>query len=92
MKKYKNTWKIVFLNNLELSLSAREKSFSSFKSRLFPIKNLDIVWTREPTPGKATKPEAEPTPKLATPIKPEIYMKIATRIYDWNYRWRKKQI
>ena len=53
-----------FLNNLELLFSAREKVVISFKSRLFPITNLDKIPTREPTEPK-TEPEVatEPTPK-----------------------------
>ena len=32
-----------FLNNLGLLFSAREKVLDSFKSRLFPIKNVDEI-------------------------------------------------
>ena len=46
-----------FLNNLGLLFSAREKVLNSFKSRLFPIKNLDKIPTHEPTPEPATEPE-----------------------------------
>ena len=48
-----------FLKNLELLFRTREKVLNSFKSRLFPIKNLDKTPTREP----ATEPEvaSEPT-------------------------------
>ena len=48
-----------FLNNLGLSFSAREKVLTSFKSRLFPIKNIDKNQTREPTPEPPVKPAAE---------------------------------
>ena len=42
--------------------SAREEVLNKFKTRLFAIKNLDKIWTREPT--------REPTPELVTePIK-----------------------
>ena len=37
---YKNIWKNVFLNNLGLFCGRTEKVLNSFKSRLFPIKNL----------------------------------------------------
>ena len=38
-----------FTNNLGLLFSAKEKVLNIFKSRLFPIKNLDQISTREPT-------------------------------------------
>ena len=41
-----------------LLFSAREKVLNSFKSRLFPIKNLDTILTHEPT----AEPAAEKTP------------------------------
>ena len=47
-----------FLNNLGLLFSARQKVPNSFKSRLFPIKNLDKITTREP----AAETAAEKTP------------------------------
>ena len=52
--------KRVFLNNLGLLFSAREKALDNFKSRLSPIKNLYKIITREPT--------HEPTPELATEL------------------------
>ena len=39
-----------FLNNLGLLFSPRKKVFNSFKSRLFPIKDVDKILTYEPTP------------------------------------------
>ena len=39
-----------FLNKLGSLFGAREKGLNFFKSRLFPIKNLDKIPTREPTP------------------------------------------
>ena len=59
-----------FLNNLELLFSAREKVLNSFRSRLFPIKNLDKIPTQKP----ATEPEiaTEPTKaRKATEAKTE---------------------
>ena len=50
--------KTLFLNDLGLLFSAREKVLNSFKSRLFPIKNLDKIPTRE----SAAEPAAEKTP------------------------------
>ena len=50
------------MNNVELSFSATENVLNSFKSRLFPMKNLDKYPTREPTPDTA----AESTPKVKT--------------------------
>ena len=60
-----------FLNNLVLLFSAREKVLNNFKSRLFVIKNLDKIPTREPTPEKAAELAAEPTPKVATEPAPK---------------------
>ena len=55
---------------MALSFSAREKCFYSFKSRLFPIKNLDKIPTSQPTSEPAaepaTGPAAEPTKEVAT--------------------------
>ena len=47
-----------FLNNLGILCSAREKVLNSFRSRLFPIKNLDKIPTNEPAtePALVTKP------------------------------------
>ena len=42
-----------FLNNVWLLFNARKKILNSFKSRLFPINNLDKIPTRE----LATQPE-----------------------------------
>ena len=44
--------------------NAREKYFNNFKSRLFPIKNLDKIPTREPTPELATEPTTQKKSKL----------------------------
>ena len=49
--------KILFLSNLGLFFSAREKVLNSFKSRMFPIKKLDKILTHESTPESATEPE-----------------------------------
>ena len=59
--------KSIFLNNLGLLLSAREKVLNSFKSRLFPIKNLDKIPTREP----AAEPAAQPTKHKKSKLKVE---------------------
>ena len=42
---------------MRLLFHAREKVLNNFKSRLFPIKNLDKISIRESTP--------QPTPELA---------------------------
>ena len=39
-----------FLNNLGLLFSPRKNVFNSFKSRLFPIKNVDKILIYEPIP------------------------------------------
>ena len=65
LEKDRKQLKIIFWNNLELLISARENVLNTFKSRLFPIKNLDKIPTREPTsevarePTKATKAETK---------------------------------
>ena len=41
-----------FLNNLGLLLSARDKVLNSFKSRLFLLKKLDKIVTREQAKNK----------------------------------------
>ena len=68
--------KSIFLNNLGLSFSAREKFLNSFKSRLFPIKKLDKVPTCEPTPEAATEQEVAAEPTKAT--KPKTKRKISS--------------
>ena len=59
------------MNNVELSFSATENVLNSFKSRLFPMKNLDKYLTREPTPDTA----AEPIPKVKTEPTPTKHKK-----------------
>ena len=51
----KNNWIRVFLNNLVLLFILRRNAFNNFKSRLFPIKNLDNIPTCELTPEQATE-------------------------------------
>ena len=63
--------KMYFLNNFGLLFSARKKILDNFKSRLFPIKNLNKIPTREPTPEKAAELATEPTPKVATELTPK---------------------
>ena len=48
-----------FLYDVGLFLSEREEILNIFKSKLFPIKNLDNISTPEP----ALEPAPEPTPK-----------------------------
>ena len=40
----------------KLGIGAREKVVNNFRSRLFPIKNLDKISTHEPTPEIAPEP------------------------------------
>ena len=47
--------KTSFSNNLGLLFSAREKVLNSFKSRLFSIRNLDKIATREAAAEPATE-------------------------------------
>ena len=65
MKTYEKT---SFLNNLGLLFSARKKVFNIFKSILFPIKNIDNIPTREPTPEPIREPEIGKEPA----IEPEV--------------------
>ena len=67
--------KMYFLNNLGLLFSARKKILDNFKSRLFPIKNLNKIPTSEPTPEKAAELATEPTPKQATDATPTKHNK-----------------
>ena len=63
------------LKNLGLLFSGREKvlSFDSLNSRLFPIKNLDKISTRQSTPELAV----EQTPELAA--EPTLKHQLKTR-------------
>ena len=56
-----------FLNNLGLLFSAREKVPNSFKSRLFSIKNVDKITTREP--AAETAAEKIPTKNQKSKLK-----------------------
>ena len=67
----------VFLNNLGLLFSAREKVLNSLKSRLFPTENLDKTPTPKPTPEPATELEVEKQP--ATEPKEAIKLTKATK-------------
>ena len=58
--------KKVFLNNLGLLFSAREKVLNSFKTRLFSIKNLNKIPAREPTAEPAIEPVVPKEPEVAT--------------------------
>ena len=46
----------LFHKTLRLFFSARENILDNFKSRIFPIKNLDKTLTRKPTPELAIEP------------------------------------
>ena len=50
-----------FSSNLGLLFNAREKVINNFKSRLFPIRNLDKIPTREPTRELTPELSTEPT-------------------------------
>ena len=52
----KTVEKNVFLNNLGLFFSAREKILNNLKNKLFPIKNLEKTSTRELAPELAPGP------------------------------------
>ena len=69
MKKY-------FLNNLGLFFGAKERVLSNFKSRLFLIKNLDTIPTRETTTEPATEPEV--AIELTKPTKTNTKRKISS--------------
>ena len=62
----------------KLLFSAREKSLKDFKSRLFPIKNLDKIPTHQPTP----EPAAEPTTGVAA--EPTKYKKSKLKLEQEN--------
>ena len=69
--------------------TAREKVLNNFKSRYFPIKNLDKIPTREPTPELATERTKHKKSKLK--LKQEIMNEIIANKKDindeifWNY-------
>ena len=50
----------------------QEKKFKSFKSRVFSIKNLVKIATREPTPELATEPTKQKKLKLKSILKLKI--------------------
>ena len=67
-----------FTNNLGLLFSAKEKVLIIFKSRLFSIKNLDQISTREPTEqGTELEVITEQT-KSAKPTKAKTKHKISS--------------
>ena len=70
-----------FLNNLGLLFSAREKVFNNFKSRLFPVKNLDKIPTSEP----AAEPAADKTPTKNKRSKLKIKLEFIANEKDINY-------
>ena len=51
-------------NIVLLSFSVREKVLNNIKSRLFPIKNLDKIPTRDPAPELAIEPTKHRNSKL----------------------------
>ena len=69
-----------FLNNLELLFSARAKVLNSFKSRLFPIKYLDKIPTREP----AAEPAADKTPAKSKRSKSKLQLEFIANEKDIN--------
>ena len=76
LEKDKKQLKIIFWKNLELLFSAIENVLNTFKSRLFPIKNLDKIPTREPTSEVATEPTKA--------TKAETKRKISLLKLKWN--------
>ena len=63
-KGQKEITKKIFLTNLELLFSARENVLNNLGSRLFPMKKLDKIPTRESTPEPATEPTKHKKSKL----------------------------
>ena len=76
------------LNNLGLLFSARKIIFNSVKSRLFLIKNLDKIPTRQPTPEPAAEPEVAKEPatesEVATEQTKATKAKTEHRICSWK--------
>ena len=78
-----------------MSFSAREKVLYSFKSRLFPMKNLGKIPTCEQAAESKPEVATRLTPKVATEPTPTKHqeskigklqkVKIGKRIYAWNY-------
>ena len=84
-KVQKHLKKKSFLNDLGLSFIAREKVLNSFKSRLLPVKKLDEMPKREPTPEPATEPEV-----ATKPTKPTKASKTKTKRKISSLKLRKK--
>ena len=84
--------KSLFLNNLGLCKrkSSQEKKFFKKKSRLFWIKKLDKIPTREPTPEKAAEPAAEQIPKISTEPTPKLATEV-TSIKDKKSKLKLQQ-
>ena len=58
----------------------REKVLNSFKSRFFPIKNLDKIPRHEPAAEPTPEVATEPTPKLATEATPTKHKKAKLKL------------
>ena len=77
--------KTSFLNNLGLLFSATEKFLNIFKSRLFPIKNLDKIATCGPTELEVAtestrKPATEATPAKQQKSKSKLQQEFMNEI------------
>ena len=69
-----------FLNNLGFLFSAREKALNSFENKLFPIKNLDEIPTRQPAPQPTPEVTTELIPKQPTETTPTKHKKYKLKL------------
>ena len=72
--------KKTFLNNIGLLFTAREKVLNSFKRRLFPIKNLEKIATRE----AAAEPDTDKTPTKHKKSKLKLQLEFIASKKDIN--------
>ena len=69
-----------FSNNVGLLFTAREKVLNSFKRRLFPIKNLEKITTRE----AAAEPDTGKTPTKDKKSKLKLQLEFIANKKDIN--------
>ena len=67
----KSVEKKLFMNNVVLFLTAREKVLNNFENRLFPIENLEQELEPELEPEPEQEPELEPKPQPERKPKPK---------------------
>ena len=84
-KDKKTSEKEFSLNQLGLLFIARKNVPDNFKSKLFPIKNLDEIPTRKSTPEPETKPTKHKKSKLK--LQQKFMNEIIANEKDINYEY-----